>query len=145
MMYTKDEIENLRSLAKEAKLRAPHAFWNASAEDLVNICNGIGADWQSEKTRKIITKSLKYAEPAAMIHDFEYSRSDGDKERQERVDRRFLSNGLAYVQKCFPQWWNWRRWLGERAVLAMYAVLERLGYVAWCLSFVENHKKKGKK
>ena len=61
------------------------------------------------------------------------------------VDRRFLSNGLAYVQKCFPQWWNWRRWLGERAVLAMYAVLERLGYVAWCLSFVENHKKKGEK
>ena len=144
-MYTIEEIEHLRNEAKRVKLGAPHAFWNATSEELSKVCNGIGADWQSDKTRRILTSALKYAEPAAMIHDFEYSRSDGDKEHQERVDRRFLSNALAYVQATYPKWWNWRRWLGERAVLAMYAVLERLGYVAWCLSFTENHKRKGKK
>ena len=59
----------------------------------------------------------------------------------DEADREFLLNGLIYVHCVFPQWWNWRRWLGERAMLALYAVLQRVGWVAYCLSFVERINK----
>lgn len=139
--YTEAEINALLDKAKKAGLKAPSEFWETPASELVKVCNGIGADWQSKKTRRIITKALKYAEPAALIHDWRYSRADASKSTQQSADREFLLNGLIYVHCVFPQWWNWRRWLGERAMLALYAVLQRVGWVAYCLSFVERINK----
>ena len=136
-MYTEDKIEALICISKNAKLYAPKSMLKAKPKLLVNICNGIGAEWMSEKSRKIISRLLYYAEATAMVHDWEYHHSDGLNETREGVDEMFLINGLREVRYRFPQWWNPRRWLGERAVIAAHEVLSRTGQQAWNNAFAE--------
>lgn len=131
MTYDEDKMTALVSVARLAGLHAPAEFWATPPSELIKVCNGIGADWQSAATRAIITKAVGYAEAAAVIHDWRYSKPEMDWQRE--ADEEFLMNGLKLVRFKFKHWWDFRRWLGERAVLAMYAVLERLGFVAYKL------------
>lgn len=129
MTYSEDKMTALVSLARCVQLRAPYEFWATPVSELCKVCNGIGADWQSPATRAIITKAVGYAEAAAVIHDWRYSKPEMD--WQKEADEEFLMNALKLVHYKYPHWWQPRRWLGERAVLAMYAVLERLGFIAY--------------
>ena len=136
-MYTETDIKKLLGKIRDAGLSAPAEMLSAAPSELVGACNGIGAEWMSERSRAILTKALKYCEAAAAIHDFEY---DAQTSSQPDADERFLLNALREVRYTFPQWWNWRRWLGERAALAAYEVLSRTGKVAWALAYFDKHK-----
>lgn len=142
MMYTEDKIHALFCIAKGAKLLAPKVMFNADTSKLQLVCNGIGAEWLSERSRKILSKLLYYAEATAMIHDWEYHHSNGSEETRLGVDEMFLVNGLREVRYRYPQWWNPKRWLGERAVLVAHEVLSRTGGVAWNDAFAERVKEK---
>ena len=133
-MYDQDEIKDLMKRSLAAELWIPAAMMQEAPEVLCQVCNGIGAEWMSERSRKILTKAFKYCELAAAIHDYEYYAQTTSR---ASADERFLLNALREVRHSYPQWWNWRRWLGERAVLAAYAILERVGIVAWALSAKE--------
>lgn len=139
--YTEDEIERIRSEIVEYGLDAPKAMLNADASTLQEACNGIGAEWLSKTSRKVITRVLHYAECSAAVHDWHYHNSNGDDTTREDVDELFLSNGLREVRSKFPQWWNWRRLLGERAVLAAFEVLRRVGAKAWNDALAERFKR----
>ena len=130
-MYSAAQITEIRARIKAAGLVMPAAMKSAHNSRLRAVCNGIGAEWMSERSRTAITKMLKYAEAAAAIHDFEYSLSDGDEGRRKAVDEMFLLNALREVRHYFPKWYDPRRWLGERAVLAAHEVLARTGGIAW--------------
>lgn len=130
-MYTKTQIAEIRARAIEYGLTYPQSFLAAQRANLCTVCNGIGAEWMSERSRKIITKMLDYAECSAAVHDYEYSLSDGDEKRRKSVDELFLMNGLREVRAKYPHWYGWRRWLGERAVLAAHEILTRTGSLAW--------------
>ena len=130
-MYSNSEIANIRGRIKAAGLIQPAAMKSYNNWRLRTICNGIGAEWMSEHSRKIITKMLKYAEAAAAIHDFEYYISDGDEARRKAVDEIFLLNALREVRFFYPKWYDPRRWFGERAVLAAHEILSRTGGLAW--------------
>lgn len=129
--YSSDEAEWLKSEIVNLDLTCPCDMLVADAREIQEACNGVGAEWLSTTSRKIITKMLHYAELSAAIHDWQYHNSNGDEAKRKRVDGLFLYNGLAEVRAKYPQWWNWRRWLGERAVLAAHEVLRRVGDKAW--------------
>lgn len=141
-MYSSADIKKLLEKIRAAGLSVPPEMLETSAETLCKVCNGIGAEWMSERSRAILTRALKYCEASAAIHDFEY---DAQLFSREVADERFLLNSLREVRHAFPQWWNWRRWLGERAALAAYAVLQRTGKVAWALAFFDKNKKTAEK
>ena len=129
--YTTDEAEWLKEEIVNRRLECPIDMIIADAREIQEACNGVGAEWLSTTSRKIITKMLHYAEASAAVHDWQYHHSNGDALRREHVDDLFLNNGLREVRSKYPQWWNWRRWLGERAVLAAHEVLRRVGDKAW--------------
>ena len=137
--YTEPDIKKLLCKIRDAGLSAPAKMLSAAPAELVGVCNGIGAEWMSERSRAVLTKALKYCEGAAAIHDFEY---DAQTSSQPAADERFLLNALREVRYTFPQWWNWRRWLGERAALAAYEILSRTGKVAWALAYFDKHNGK---
>jgi hypothetical protein len=139
--YTTDDISKLQADIVNIRLIAPAKMVACKPSMLISVCNGIGAEWMSERSRKIITKLLYYAEATACIHDYEYYNSDGTEERRKAVDELFLINGLREVRSRYPQWWNIRRWLGERAVLIAHEVLSRTGEVAWQSAFADRVKR----
>lgn len=139
--YSSDEAEWLKSEIVNLDLTCPCDMLVADAREIQEACNGVGAEWLSTTSRKIITKMLHYAELSAAIHDWQYHNSNGDEAKRKRVDDLFRHNGLAEVRAKYPQWWNIRRWLGERAVLIAHEVLSRTGEVAWQSAFADRVKR----
>nr|DAR29705.1 MAG TPA: hypothetical protein [Caudoviricetes sp.] len=144
-MYTRKKINELFLTINNARLDMPSSLRNAEFDDVRQRCNGIGADWQSEKSRKIFTRILNYAEATALIHDWQYSESDGSPSNQQKADDRFLLNGYREIDFKYPHWWSWRRWYAKASITAAHTLLKRLGVVAWRLSYAEQKlKEEGK-
>ena len=142
-MYSKKQLLQILETIKSAKLNAPNAFVSAPIADLQKICNGIGADWQSEASRRKLTRMMSYAEASAAIHDWQYYMSNGSESWRAAVDEEFLVNALREIRFKF-KWYNPRRWLAERAVLVGYCVLQRVGRAAWAIAHCERCKKSKK-
>ncbi|MBR4597322.1 MAG: hypothetical protein IKO42_02865 [Opitutales bacterium] len=141
-MYSLEQIEAIRKTTQDANLRAPDGFFIAPAEELQKICNGVGADWLSEKSRKICTRAFACVEATAAIHDYRYHFSDGTPAGQVEADEEFLLNGIREIYHRFPRPLSLSRIWAERKVLAAFAVLKRTGRLAWRDAFVEKYLKK---
>ena len=142
-MYSHCEIKRLLGVIKSAGLEYPQDFSRATNADLQRICNGIGADWMTDASRRKLTSMMSYAEAAAMIHDYEYHFSNASEKWRAKVDERFLMNALREIRYKF-KWWQPKRWFAERAVLIGYCVLQRVGRAAWAIAFCERYKNKRK-
>ena len=136
-MYTKSEIDNLLKIAVDAGLEAPVSLIKSTGLEIQERCNGIGADWMSEQSRAILTRVLNYAEATALIHDWQYSKSDGSRKKQQDADDLFLLNGYREIDFKYPHWWSWRRWCAKASITAAHTLLKRLGEVAWRLAYAE--------
>lgn len=140
-MYTNEEMLELISVAKAAKLSFPDEFAAAPLDELCKVCNGVGSASMPEKLRKALTKAYACAEATAAIHDWRYGRSDGLPENQKKADEEFLQNGLKEVRYRHEGGglWGWlcRLW-DERKIVAAYRLLEVGGEAAWCIAFRNN-------
>ena len=145
-MYTNEEMLELISVAKAAKLSLPDEFAMASLDELCKVCNGMGSASISEKLRKALTKAYACAQATAAIHDWRYEHSDGLSESQKKADNEFLKNGMAEVKYRHANGglWSWlRRLWDERKIVAAYRLLEVGGEASWCIAF-RNNVLKGK-
>ena len=141
MMYKHEQMLELLSVAKAAKLSFPDDFANASLDRLCEICNGVGSEYMPEKLRKALTKAYACAQATAAIHDWRYEQSDGLPESQKKADSEFLKNGMAEVKYRHANGglcgWLHRLW-DERKIVAAYRLLELGGEAAWCIAFRNN-------
>lgn len=140
-MYTNEQMLELISVAKAAKLSFPDEFAAAPLDELCKVCNGIGSSSMPEKLRKALTKAYACAQATAAIHDWRYEHSDGLPLSQKKADAEFVFNGMAEVKYRHSNGglWGWlhRLW-DERKILAAYRLLELGGEAAWCISFRDN-------
>ena len=97
-MYTQEQMLEIISVSKAAKLSFSDDFANASLVRLCEICNGVGSEYMPEKLRKALTKAYACAQATAAIHDWRYEQSDGLPESQKKADNEFLKNGMAEVK-----------------------------------------------
>ena len=146
-MYNNEQMLELLSVAKAAKLSFPDEFANASLDELCAVCNGVGSASMPEKLRKALTKAYKCAQATAAIHDWRYEQSDGLPSSQKKADAEFVFNGMAEVKYRHSNGglWGWicRLW-DERKVVAAYRLLEAGGEGAWCIAFRNNFLKSKK-
>ena len=143
--YDQDDILKILKTVRDAGLIAPDGMLSAGVAELQKDCNGIGADWMDSKSRKILTRLLKYAEATAAVHDWLYSRSDGTEPARAKADDLFLINGYREIDFKYPSLWNWRRWRAKATVTAAHTILKRIGVVAWRLVYAETKlKEEGK-
>lgn len=94
-MYTHDQILELISVAKAAKLSFPDEFAAAPLDELCEVCNGMGSASMSEKLRKALTKAYACAQVTAAIHDWRYAKSDGTEEKRLEADKQILNSAFG--------------------------------------------------
>lgn len=94
-MYTQDQMLELISVAKAAKLSFPDEFAAAPLDELCEVCNGVGGASLPEKFRKTLTKAYKCAQATAAIHDWRYSKSDGTEEKRLEADKQILNSAFG--------------------------------------------------
>ena len=93
--------------------------------------NGIGPEFFPPELRAKITSFLAIFEPAALIHDLRFSRSDGGRWAFEYANEEFFDNCRACADDRYP-WWNWRRYRARVVARMLYDfVRSTKGWVAW--------------
>lgn len=132
--YTPAQVEEIRLSAKRLGMLADPRYWNASADDLAQICNGYGPDMWSDSERGSATWIYRNFAEAATIHDFDFKFSDGKPETLRDVNARFARNNSLKLAALYPMSKPWL--YGHRAVAwckitAAYEILVLGSDAAW--------------
>ena len=135
-MYTLKEIAALRQKCAELRLEGREILEKYSDAELQKICNGIGPELFPEWARKIITVIHPVLEPAALIHDVEFSESDGSAEKFVRANDRFFSNGLCCAMAY--AWYDLRRYAVCFQAYRLTVLCRHFGLFCWHLGALRN-------
>ena len=132
MLYSIEEIEQLRLAAKHYNLDASERFFSADPELLRLSLNGCGpARWSTNK-RKALTEALKRYEATFAVHDDDYSPPHLMTRKQ--ADKRLKRNMIKVWKKDFG-FWRWFSYAGliERffVIRTIYNVVMLGGKEAW--------------
>ena len=106
-VYTPEKLIELKENALRLFLKMPEGFRLAKAENLCRICNGVGPERWSRKCRLFATFILRNFQEAAMIHDFRYFYSDGERNSRKIYDTEFYENCLILLHHKYPSWKLW--------------------------------------
>ena len=135
-MYTLEEIAALRQKCAILKLDGREKLNEYTDEELQSICNGIGPRALPRFLRKTLNKLHPALEPAALIHDIDFERSDGTKEGFDRANARFLANGLRGALSC--AWYDLRRYLAMFHAFRLALCCRHFGGIFWQLAARRN-------
>ncbi len=127
--YTREQILNLIGLINDMKLEGRELTRGYNIDELLVICNGIGAEWMDQDAREKISQSLPTLEPGAFLHDIRYHEG-GDDEDREYADEEFLRNGLRAAAWKYP-WWHYKRYAVRGAAKICYRAVRLGGAAAW--------------
>lgn len=122
--------------------RGPHLS-QLSVEEIAAAYNGIGAEWMPAKIRDRLTTDYAYLEPAAMIHDVDYQRSNGSIYDFHAANARLRANILKTADAVATPWISWKWWKLRLAATACFEAVERFGLIAYVMS-VQTQKEKNK-
>ena len=124
-------IDSIRYAAICAELSGAAILIDIPREQLARDYNGIGADWMPAEVRAKITEWLSLFEPAALIHDLRYTRSNGTRPAFDAANEEFRDNCRALADYAYP-WYSWRRYRARAIASALYAcVASEGGWRAW--------------
>ncbi|MGN0846837.1 MAG: hypothetical protein ACI4RA_05575 [Kiritimatiellia bacterium] len=101
-------------------------------ECLARDCNGIGPEWLPAPARELLDRLAPDLRPAALVHDFRWSHSDGSRAAFDASNRE-LEDNCAIVARSFP-WWNWRRYALRHLGVAFADVCSRHGLPAYLMA-----------
>lgn len=128
-------VDQLIEKSKRLNLMGLNFLTEFGIDSACKAYNGIGPQFLPENLRNKVTSFLGIFEPAALIHDLRFDKSDGTRAAFDYANCEFFVN----CHKCAKneyKWWNWKRY---RA----YAVIDAMnefncgsgGWKAWLDSF----------
>ena len=104
-----DEIRRLRRACEDMELENSEMLDKYTDEQLSDMFNGIGPQGFPGWLRKALDALHPSLKPVAMIHDVEWSESDGRRETFDESNERFRRNGITVACASFG-WWRPRRY-----------------------------------
>lgn len=138
------EKEKVKSLIEKAENIGLKGVLMLEAWGVDEICleyNGIGPAFLPSKLREKVTKLLGIFEPAAMIHDLRFGRSDGSRLKFDQANDEFFLNCRECAKAAYG-WWNWRRYRAYAVAGLMHEFnCGNPGWKAWMDAY-ENNKHK---
>lgn len=142
-MRSRNEIDALLKDAAEAGLEGLDFAAEFDYETIAREYNGVGSEWLPQGIRDRVTAYLAVFEPAALLHDLRYSRSDGSDAGFRAANAEFLRNCLRLANRAYP-WWNWRRYRARAAAMLLFDAVEAFGGLSWGKTYglQSNNKRK---
>ena len=108
-MSTVNDVRKLRALCEEYELENREILDKYTDEELADLFNGIGPEAFPAWLRTALDALHPSLAVVAMIHDVEWSESDGRRETFEASNARFRRNGCKVASAAFG-WWRPRRY-----------------------------------
>ena len=104
--------------------------------ELARVYNGCGPEWLPSAAREKLTEYFAIFEPAFMIHDWRFSRSDGTRCRFNFANFE-LEQNRRRIAKAKYGFFNWRRYRALAAAELIAEACSRYGWSAYCDGMVE--------
>ena len=118
----------------EATARSP--LW--AAETLKGLVIGVETNGSVRMELDAFARPLL---PAVMVHDVEFTTSDGTVGSFQAANRRLLVNCIICACDAHP-WHSWRRYALILEAYALYRACAKFGWIAWRLAYNKNNKNK---
>lgn len=129
-MYTLEEIAALRALALSLSLEGADLLDFYTDTGLGKICNGIGPELFPDALRRAIDALHPTLKAPAMVHDVEYTRSDGSWETFCRANDRFRRNGKRCACARYG-WYDPRRYIVIAQASRFAALCQAGGWIPY--------------
>lgn len=129
-------VEELLMQANILNLYGAEEIIDIPLAELVRVYNGCGPEWLPSAAREKLTEYFAIFEPAFMIHDWRFSRSDGTRCRFNFANFE-LEQNLRRIAKAKYGFFNWRRYRALAAAKIIAGACDRFGWSAW----LDCHKK----
>ena len=129
-MATIDEIRRLRKACEDMELENREILDKYTDEELADMFNGIGPQGFPGWLRKALDALHPSLKPVALIHDVEWSESDGRRETFAASNDRFARNGCTAACANFG-WWRPRRYKVMWDAVKFGRICQRFGFGAF--------------
>ena len=129
-MATAIEAKRLRGLCENHELENREILVKYSNEELGRIYNGIGPESFPGWMRTLLDSLHPSLAPVALIHDVEWSESDGTRIGFDMSNARFRRNGWKIATEMFG-WWRPRRYKVMWDAWKFARICQRFGWSAW--------------
>ncbi len=133
-MYSEKELYNLIGLARTHNLENIEILEKYSLYQLRFIFNGIGSESMPTWMRKVVSTLHPSLEPVALIHDVEWSETDGNKDTFTASNSRFKRNAMKIAFGLF-KWYNPRRYIVWRQGVRFGNVCQLFGWRAFLAGY----------
>ena len=127
---TAPAISDLRALCVAADLEGREILDGYTDTELRLLYNRLGPDSFPAWLRGALSDLNRWLEPAALIHDVEWSNSDGTRERFTASNLRLRRNGHRLARYHFA-WYDPRRYLYQNRASRFGNYCQLFGYSAW--------------
>ena len=138
-MSTVSEVQKLRALCEEYGLENREILAKYTDEQLAAIYNGIGPESFPQWLRTALDALHPSLAVVAMIHDVEWSESDGRRETFEASNARFRRNGCKVASAAFG-WWRPRRYKVMWDAVKFARICQRFGWGAFLAPYEAREK-----
>ena len=130
----RSEVERLRLDGWEFVLAVP-------LDSLLKYYNGTGPENLRKEIREKLDKIAKQLLPAVMVHDLDFTWSDGTVKSFNAANKRLLKNCIICATDAAP-WYSWRRYALIAEAWTFYLACQKLGLVAWLSACHDNKQDK---
>ena len=124
-------VEELLMQANILNLYGAEEIIDIPLAELVRVYNGCGPEWLPSAAREKLTEYFAIFEPAFIIHDWRFSRSDGTRCRFNFANFE-LEQNLRRIAKAKYGFFNWRRYRALAAAKIIAEACSRYGWSAYC-------------
>lgn len=124
------DIPRLRALCEAARLEGREVLSHYTDTELRLLYNRLGPDSFPAWLRDLVSDLNTWLEPAALIHDVEWSRSDGSRESFTASNRRLRENGHRLARHLFA-WYDPRHYLYQNRASRFSNYCQLFGWHAW--------------
>ena len=104
--------------------------------------NGTGPEFLPQKLRDLLDGACRPFLPAVMIHDVDFTLSDGSEESFKQANTRLLGNCITCAMDAHP-WTSWKRYSLILEAWAMYRAVShpKFGWTAWIQAYNKRKEK----
>ena len=133
------EINRLKEVCAACALEGREKLYAHTDEELCRIYNGIGPEYFPGWLRTVLDALHPSLAPVALIHDVEWSESDGKAETFAESNARFRRNGCKVACAAFG-WWRPRRYFVVWDAVKFARICQRFGWSAFLAPYEAKEK-----
>ena len=133
---TYPELTDIRDAAIRLHLDGSQHLAYIPLDVLAASYNGTGPEFLPQKLRDLLDGACRPFLPAVMIHDVDFTLSDGSKESFWQANNRLLINCITCALDAYP-WTSWRRYVLVAEAFLIYRACAKFGWIAWRMAYLK--------